>query len=278
MTELISSFEDMKGLLNQVKQSDDCCPIHNERLVSFKEFTPFCQSCKKEAINAESEKLSKEAYKAHQLRVTTEVLAKDSILYDETIAKATFKNYLYKNGSEEEAVRDKAVELGQRYLQGEIFNSLFSGEPGAGKSHLAMAILNVLNSTMENPVSCLFISFEEVLSLIRDSFNNPRSKYTEMNMIDLMGSVDYLVLDDVGSESGRLKRTDNNQVYATDFTVKVLKRTLERRQDKVTIITTNLSRHEMETIYDKRVTSRIYRNIGGNIIKFTGIKDKRISG
>lgn len=278
MTELTFSLDDVRKITSQVEKIEEKCAIHDEPLSVFKNFTPFCQSCRKEKIVADSEKLSEEAFKAHQLRVTTEVLYKDSILYDETIAKATFKNYLYKNGSEEEAVRDKAVELGQRYLKGEIFNSLFSGEPGAGKSHLAMAILSVLNSTMEKPVSCLFISFEEVLSLIRNSFNNPNSRYTELNMVDLMGSVDYLVLDDIGSESGRLKKADNGQVYASDFTVKILKRVLERRQDKTTIVTTNLSRKEMEVLYDKRITSRIYRNIAGNIINFEEIKDKRISG
>lgn len=278
MTELTFSLDDVREITSQVGKSEEKCAIHDEPLSVFKNFTPFCQSCRKEKILADSEKLSEEAFKAHQLRVTTEVLTKDSILYDETIAKATFKNYLYKNGSEEETVRDKAVELGQRYLKGEIFNSLFSGEPGAGKSHLAMAILKVLNNTMENPVSCLFISFEEVLSLIRDSFNNPNSRYTELNMVDLMGSVDYLVLDDIGSESGRLKKADNGQVYASDFTIKILKRVLERRQDKTTIVTTNLSRKEMEVLYDKRITSRVYRNIAGNIINFEEIKDKRISG
>lgn len=276
MTELISNFEDMKKLLNQVQTIEETCPLHREKLITFKNIKPFCQTCRKEKIASDSERLSTQAYEAHLLRITTEMLKKDSILYDDTIAKATFQNYLYIAKSAEEEVRNLVVKINERYLTGETFNSLFSGEPGTGKSHLAMSILQVLNTRMKKSVSCLFISFEEVLSLIRDSFNNPRSKYTEINMIDLMGSVDYLVLDDVGSESGRLKRADNSQVYATDFTVKILKRTLERRQNKSTIITTNLSRYEMENLYDKRITSRIYRNVAGNIVKFEGIKDKRI--
>lgn len=278
MTDLTFSLADVHAITSQVVKTDERCPIHDEPLSSFKNIEPFCQICRKEQILQDSKNLGESAYKAHQLRITTKVLTLDSILYDETIENATFENFNYQPDSSEKAARGQAGRLAERYLNGEVFNSLFSGEPGSGKSHLAMAILKVLNSKCKEPVSCLFISFEEVLSLIRDSFNNSESKYTELNMVDLMGSVDYLVLDDVGSESGRLKKADNSQTYATDFTIKILKRTLERRQNKSTIVTTNLSRREMEILYDKRITSRIYRNITGNVIKFENIKDKRISG
>ncbi|MDT1997249.1 ATP-binding protein [Carnobacterium divergens] len=274
MQNSISNLSD--SLLKHVKTSDKVCPIHETPLSVFKELAPFCQQCKKEQIENKNNEMVKVAEERHAKRTTVEVLKKDSVLYDDTISNACFRNYSCVEDSKEYSVKQEIEALGKKYLEGEKFNAIFNGEPGAGKSHLAMSLLKVLNEYSNEPVSCLFISFEEVLSLIRESYNNPETKYSELNMIDLMGRVDYLVLDDVGSETGRLARTDGRTVYATDFTVKVLKRTLERRQNKSTIVTTNLTKTQLATIYDARIASRIYRNVAGNIVKFHGISDKRV--
>ena len=81
------------------------------------------------------------------------------------------------------------------------FNTLFTGVPGVGKSHLAMAMLQAVNQHSKEMVSCLFISMNDMFRLIKASFGNRESKYTELNMTDLLSKVDLLVLDDLGSES-----------------------------------------------------------------------------
>ena len=91
-------------------------------------------------------------------------------------------------------------------------------------------------------------------------------------MVDKYAKVDLLVLDDLGGETGFIG-TDK---VASDFTQRILYHLMNRRQDKSTIITTNLNSKQISAMYDSKVVSRLYKNLGGNIIKFEKSKDRRI--
>lgn len=188
-----------------------------------------------------------------------------SLLLDETIKTATFENFNIETDEEQQAL-EFAKNLAEFYKNGGQGNSFMSGPAGSGKSHLSMAILKSYLESGEK--TALFVSYSHVVRLIKDSFNNRDSVYTQNNIMSLLTNVDLLVMDDIGSE--------NN----SDFSEELLTDVLDGRIS--TIITTNLSSEELrgnaskKGRYNQRTASRMFRGIGGKAFNFKGIKDKRV--
>lgn len=188
-----------------------------------------------------------------------------SLLLDETIKTATFENFNIETDEEQQAF-EFAKNLAEFYKNGGQGNSFMSGPAGSGKSHLSMAILKSYLESGEK--TALFVSYSHVVRLIKDSFNNRDSVYTQNNIMSLLTNVDLLVMDDIGSE--------NN----SDFSEELLTDVLDGRIS--TIITTNLSSEELrgnvnkKGRYNQRTASRMFRGIGGKAFNFKGIKDKRV--
>ena len=188
-----------------------------------------------------------------------------SLLLDETIKTAAFDNFKIETDEEQQAF-EFAKNLAEFYKNGGQGNSFMSGPAGSGKSHLSMAILKSYLESGEK--TALFVSYSHVVRLIKDSFNNRDSVYTQNNIMSLLTNVDLLVMDDIGSE--------NN----SDFSEELLTDVLDGRIS--TIITTNLSSEELrgnvnkKGRYNQRTASRMFRGIGGKAFNFKGIKDKRV--
>lgn len=219
-----------------------------------KENQNFEQSLQQEVLNREAKKKRNALYR-------------HSVFADETIREASFGKFIAE--SEEEAKnKELAIKAFNHYKAGKTFTTLLQGDTGVGKSHLAMSILRNLNEKMDS--ECIFISVREMMSKIRDSFDHKESKYTQLYFVELLARVDFLCLDDLGAETGAI--TTNKT--ATNFTLEVLTAILEARQSKSTIITSNLSRNQMELMYDKKLISRCLKNIA--VIKFEQTRDKRI--
>lgn len=235
-------------------------------IVDGKTTCPRCELDKQDAIFARQ--VNKELYE-RQASKKLNTLAKCSILQDETIKLARFDNYNETLGPEEAQNKAKAWQCVERYKNGEQFNLWVQSEiTGVGKSHLAMSILKALNSL---ECSCLFLDIDEMLRKIRGSFDDKSSKYTEQYFIDLALSVDFLVLDDLGAETGDI----DTKKRASDYTSRILRAVVNGRQHKSTIITTNLKSDQLNGIYDRKVISRAMANI--ETIRFTQAKDKRIA-
>jgi DNA replication protein DnaC len=198
------------------------------------------------------------------------VLSKQSIIEDENILNACFTNFR-EEGPEEKANKNIVLDVVDRYKKGQIFNLILQGEQGTGKSHLAYSVLKEINETKELDVSCLFVSIESMFRLVKDSFRNKDSKYSESYFVDLLSKVDFLTLDDLGAETGAID-TDKT---ATDFVQRVLYAIGTTRQNKATILTTNLPSKKLFEIYDKKTVSRLLKN--PKFVIFKDTKDKRIS-
>ncbi len=198
------------------------------------------------------------------------VFVHKSIVTDNTILQASFLNY--KTTIDEELHNKKTcIEIAERLKAGQVFNTFLQGVQGAGKSHLAYSILQSINQERLKNISCLFVNVEEMLRLIKDSFNNKSSKYTEQYFVDLLSKVTVLCLDDIGAETGAID-TDK---AASDFVQRVLYAITSARQDKSTIVTTNLSSQTLFKMYDKKLVSRLLKNPKYVIFKET--KDKRMA-
>jgi len=142
---------------------------------------------------------------------------------------------------------------------------LFTGPPGCGKTHLAMATLRELIrqgkigdqksevgdqrsevGPSPNQAEMAFTTVPELLLEIRSSFgNNPSA--SEDEIISKYSGVKVLILDDLGAEK------------ASDFAIQSLYLVIDRRNRelKPTIVTTNLSLAEIETRLNGRIASRL---------------------
>ena len=203
-----------------------------------------------------------------------EVLKKDSIIDDEDLWQASFDNYEVNSGTEAEANLKKARQIAGKYLNRDYqANTIITGNPGVGKSHLAISMLKGVNENIKPNASCLFVSVNELLRLIKDSFNHPDGYYTESRMVDLLGKVSLLVLDDLGSEASFKRETRE----ASEYVQQILFGVLNKRNR--TIITTNLNSDELSRIYNPKLLSRMYKGVMKNdgIIKFKETQDKRMA-
>lgn len=96
----------------------------------------------------------------------------------------------------------EAVEKVQRYLGNWEENReagrglYFCGDVGAGKTHLAVAVMNELISRKRIP--SLFVTVPELLDNLRGAYNEPGRDIDEW--MAAVKNADLLVLDDLGSE------------------------------------------------------------------------------
>ncbi len=118
------------------------------------------------------------------------------------------------------------------------------GATGLGKTHLSLAIANVV---AEKGYRVIYDSAQNLLSsLEKEKFSYSGTNEREKEILDC----DLLIIDDLGSE------------FSTQFTVAAIYNIVNTRinRSKPVIISTNLSETELEAKYTQRITSRIIGN------------------
>lgn len=149
------------------------------------------------------------------------------------------------NGVSPREKAQKILESCRTYAQG--FNShaasiLFMGGTGLGKTHLSLAIANVV---INKGYSVVYGTAQNILSdLQNESFGRYENlDYTEREAL----SADLLIIDDLGTE------------FKNQFSVACLYNIINTRilKKKPTIISTNFSYDDLERDYNQRITSRI---------------------
>ncbi len=118
------------------------------------------------------------------------------------------------------------------------------GATGLGKTHLSLAIANVV---AENGYRVIYDTAQNILSsLEREKFSYTNSGEREKEILEC----DLLIIDDLGSE------------FSTQFTTAAIYNIVNTRinRSKPVIISTNLTEKELEAKYTQRVTSRIIGN------------------
>lgn len=227
-----------------------------------------CPRCEVEKETLKLKEQEQARYEEVQKKKIYNILYNSSVLEDNTILNASFETF-FATCDEEIANKAVALEVVERLKDGQVFNTIFQGNAGTGKSHLAFSILKELNESHIG--SCLYINVGAMLRKIKDSFNNKNSKFTESYFVELLSKVKFLALDDIGAETGAID-TDKT---ATDFVQRVLYAITTTRQDKATIITTNLASKTLFNMYDSKLVSRLFKRPKYIIFKYS--KDKRMS-
>lgn len=140
---------------------------------------------------------------------------------------------------------EKALEACRRYAQNfstDSKNLMFMGGTGLGKTHLSLAIANVVIN--KGYYVCYGTSQNICEDLRAEMFGrDDKITYTK----EMVCECDLLVLDDLGTEI-------ENQYNISNLYNIINTRILAK---KPTIISTNYDMNYLEEVYDKRITSRI---------------------
>lgn len=129
---------------------------------------------------------------------------------------------------------------------------LMLGNTGLGKTHLSLAIAG---QVIRRGYGVIYASAQNILNKLEsEKFGRSDSADTENSLL----GCDLLILDDLGTE------------FSTQFTVSAIYNIINSRllASKPTIISTNLSMEQLESIYTQRISSRILSEY--TILQFDG--------
>lgn len=257
------------------KKIGDFCPVHPDTeliVVAHNHTEPFCPKCASENLKKEKQSFDRKITR----ETITKYMYRYSLIDNPLEWNCSFDDFKAEKGTKEFEVKQKVRLLAGAYLKNtdktgqkrKRFNTIFFGNPGTGKTHLAMSMLKGVNDYAKPAKRCSFINVNTLTDRIFSSFTNPTEMWNKVSSIEFIGNADLVVLDDLGTESAM---TDKGQ--ASEFVQKLLYR-ISNRQTEL-IITTNLSQQQFKRTYNSKIISRLFANTKNSIIDFSGIKDKR---
>lgn len=207
--------------------------------------------CDRAKIRAEEE------YRAKVLRVAKiNDLKKQSLLHDR------YNNALFEKSEplpQHRKLKEYADAAARNYTNG---TSLYlNGKCGTGKTHSMACVANVL---MDKLYSVHFTNFNNIVRDIKSTFNS-RSKRSEQDIFEVLTDVDFLFIDDIGTEY--IKDKDG---YIQSIIYDVINTRYNKY--KPCVFSSNYSIIDLCGLsnIEERTGQRIYEMTKGNVIEFNG--------
>lgn len=158
--------------------------------------------------------------------------------------KKSLETFRVERGDRERAaIRDGAKGFASTFSPEEERGLLLRGGTGAGKTHIAIAILTMV---LEAGHRGAYFNVPDLLARMRDSYHAD-SRERESEILSEMETADLLVLDDLGAEA------------ITDWTRDRLYLIVNRRYDssRPLVVTTNCDDAELAERIGERIVSRL---------------------
>lgn len=150
-----------------------------------------------------------------------------------------FDNFSDRGSTELRAVQFLLLKYCKDFPNTEPPGLLFIGEPGCGKTHLAVAVLQRL---IENGFECVFMDYQNLLERIRAGYD-PASGESAREVYEEALEAEVLLLDDLGAH----RVTD----WVEDTVTSII--TYRCNERKPIIATTNLADADMGTVVMERL-------------------------
>ncbi len=197
----------------------------------------------------------------------------------------TFKDWDPTRQKNEQLARDlgnQAYVLANKMIKSN-FNVLMIGEPGTGKTSLALSIADYLEQ--HDHRKFIFISTDSLGDLFNETYNggyedSANAKRRLNRLADKAREARLLILDDFGTEAGigsgrngqTFVRTARNDVQSWIY------RLADARYSEhagSTIVTTNYSTGDLMKMYSRKLISRLITKKAENTMNFKGMEDVR---
>ena len=160
-----------------------------------------------------------------------------------SLRDATVNSYQPQNKHQIQA-KNTAVEYVKTFSLDKPKSLILQGSYGTGKSHLAYAIAKAIK---QQGYSVAFMHIPMLMERIKATYNRNATETTD-ELVQLLSSIDLLVLDDVGVEN-------------TEHTLNKLFSIVDNRVGKNNIFTTNFSDKELnQNMNWQRINSRMKQN------------------
>lgn len=199
-----------------------------------------CPACESMRVEREAAESRAEAEHARQRRVE-EKLARSGIPL--RFRGKTLDSFLAQTDAQRHALavaRRFAERFDEHCENGTT--AVFSGSPGTGKSHLAIAIAQAVMSR----TTVLYAGALDIIRMVRATWGRG-SGASEREVLDMLGGVGLLVMDEVGVQYG----TDNEKILLFDV--------INRRYQEMmpTLVLTNLDAPGLREYLGDRAFDRL---------------------
>ena len=208
--------------------------------------------------------------KPEAVEATTASLNKPAVLkIDYNKRMRVPKAYLDAKFSDLEGLGDKIAEMKEVMDGGESITLI--GNPGTGKTHLAICLMRYrLATTCPKEVTMEFLSKAPIFVNIPDLLRSLKSSFssdtvTEEDIIDKYTRPSLVVFDDLG--------VGNISDWTRDVYYSLID--CRMREEKQTIVTSNLDLEQIANKIDSRIASRLS---GMGIVRTLGEEDYRLKG
>jgi DNA replication protein DnaC len=206
-------------------------------------------------VQCEDKQLARNAVANHK-RIKREQITKQFWMVPPELDGETLATYKPADDEQTEAL-ETAFTYTKDFKDGEHYNLMIRGTYGGGKSHLLKGIAEIVRNTTttdeqgdEIPFTVGFLEFDRLLAMIKGTWGR-REGETENDIIKKAIELDFLVIDDLGTESG-------------EWAGKMLFSIVNGRQGKPTAYSTNFM--DMGELAERfgpnggKITSRLHSN------------------